>query len=338
MYKSLLIDGFLFLKTISFRKIINGFLLRVSYLFSRISGKYMHWGQPESLSIEPTNLCNLKCPECPSGNNNLTRPRLFLSLEKFKTLIDENYQTLSYLQLFFQGEPFLHPKLFELLSYVTAKKIYTVTSTNGLFLTVGNCEKLINSGLQRIIISVDGTTHETYEKYRVGGNLDTVLSGIENLSAARRTLKSQTPFIILQFVVFKTNEHQIDDIKKLSKKLGIDKLNIKSAQIDNFEKGNPMIPENEKYSRYRKQSDGNYLLNRNPKFKCKRIWNGSVVSADLKLLPCCFDKNGNYTYADLIDESVQSSWKSTTAKLFRKKVWENFNGFKICRNCTEGLK
>jgi MoaA/NifB/PqqE/SkfB family radical SAM enzyme len=337
-YGTYILDVFAFFKTLTLKKIINGILLRVSYFLSKKSGKYMHWGQPESLSIEPTNLCNLKCPECPSGNNSMTRPRLFLSLENFKKVINGSYITLAYLQLFFQGEPFLHPKLLEFIKYATSKKVYTATSTNGLFLNPENCTKIIESGLQRIIISVDGTTQETYEKYRVGGSLDSVLKGIKNLIDARKSRKSKTPFIIMQFVVFSTNEHQIAAIKQLAKLLKVDKLELKTAQIDDFKNGNPLIPKNTKYSRYLKQGNGSYKLKRNENFKCRRIWNGSVVSADNCLLPCCFDKNAKYTYNSLNNKPLETIWKGEIAQEFRKKVWQNYTGFDICRNCTEGLK
>lgn len=338
MTKGEIIDAFIFLKTLTLKKISNGFLLRLSYNLSKIWSKYIHWGQPESLSIEPTNLCNLKCPECPSGNNSMTRPRLFMPLEKYKSLIDESKNTLAYLQLFFQGEPFLHPKLFDLIHYATSHGIYTVTSTNGQFLRSENCDKIVNSGLQRIIISVDGTTQESYEKYRVGGSLDLVVSGISNLVASKKKLKSHTPFIIMQFVVFATNEHQISEVQQLAERLQVDKLELKTAQIENFEQGNPLIPKNDKFSRYALQKQGTYKLKRKKGFKCKRIWLGSVISADNALLPCCFDKNAQHAYSTLHKGSLTKAWKQSTARDFRMKVWNDSHEFDMCHNCSEGLQ
>lgn len=338
MTKGERIDAVVFFKTLTFKKIINAFLLRFSYLISSTFNTFLHWGKIESLSIEPTNLCNLKCPECPSGNNSMTRPRVFLSLLEYEKTIDNVADHLSYLQLFFQGEPFLHPKIFDFITYASSKNIYTSTSTNGQFLTKTNCEKIVKSGLHRIIISADGATQEIYEKYRVGGSLDLVTTGISEMVNAKANLKSKTPFIIMQFVVFASNEHQIEDMKNLAMFLNVDKLEIKTAQIDNFENGNPLIPKNNKYSRYRADKTGVFYLKRKSNFKCQRIWNGSVVSAENKLLPCCFDKNAEFPYNEKLNNNISLTWKNPKAKAFRKQVWSGQNPFPMCANCTEGLK
>lgn len=338
MNKKELIDAFVFFKTLTFRKIINGFLLRLSFFVSKFVGSYVHWGALESLSIEPTNLCNLKCPECPSGNNAMTRPRLYLAKKDFENTINQVANHLSYLQLFFQGEPFLHPKIFEYIAFAKERNIYTSISTNGQFLGVTNCEKIVNSGLQRLIISMDGTTQDVYEKYRVGGSLGLVINGIENLLETKRQLKSKTPFVIMQFVVFSTNEHQVPAVKALAKSLHVDKLEIKTAQIDNFENGNTLIPNNKKFSRYIENEKGLFTLKRKSKFKCWRVWNGSVLSAENKILPCCFDKNGAYAYNEFEGTSLQMNWKGEKARLFRKQVWKKNNEIDMCKNCTEGLR
>ncbi len=313
-------------------------LLRLSYFLSRISGSIIRWGLPESLSIEPTNLCNLKCPECPSGNNSLNRPRLFLAETSYRNLIDKNNKQLAFLQLYFQGEPFLHPKIYQYIHHAVKNRIYTATSTNGQFLNLENCLKLVDSGLQRLIVSIDGTTQESYEKYRVGGSLDQALTGIENLIAAKKQRKKRTPAVIIQFVVFKTNEHQIPEIKQLAKKLQVDALKLKSPQLEDFENGHPLMPETKKYNRYIKNASGTYSLNKNKQVKCKRAWNGAVLTADNRLIPCCFDKKAQHAYGTLTNETLATLWKSKKADWFIKTVWSKNNPVEMCKNCTEGLK
>lgn len=330
-------EAVVFIQSLTAKKILNSILLRTSYLLSKRFKMHYHWGKPEFLTIEPTNLCNLKCPECPSGNNQMTRSRLFLSESNYLQCIEEFGEYLINLQLFFQGEPFIHPKIFDFISQATNHGIYTSTSTNGHFLTEVNCNKIVNSGLKRLIISVDGASQATYEKYRVGGSLDTVLRGIDNMVEARNKAGMHYPTIIIQFVVFKTNEHEILAIKKLAKKANVDRLELKSAQIDQFEKGNKLIPTLNRYSRYIKVKEGVFKLKRKDGFKCKRIWNGAVISAQGQMLPCCFDKNADYAY-DSENNASQFTWKTERAKLFRKQVWHNSNQIKMCQNCSEGLK
>jgi len=333
-----LFDLYFFVSKLSVRKIWNGFIIRLSYRVSIITGTYIHWGKPESLSIEPTNLCNLKCPECPSGNNRMTRPRLFLPEPDFKKAVEESAPWLSFLQLYFQGEPFLHPKFIDFIGFASSKNIYTSTSTNGHFLTHENCQKIVQSGLNRLVISIDGTTQESFEKYRVGGSLDLVVEGITRLIEAKKALKKRTPYIIIQFVVFSTNEHQINEIRKLARSLQVDSLKLKSAQIEDYKNGNPLIPSNPKYSRYKQKPDGQFYLNRNENFKCRRIWQSAVISAQGELLPCCFDKNSEHLYNSIKENDIGILWKGTKVALFRKRVWNRDSSIKMCSNCTEGLK
>ncbi|MDA3892351.1 MAG: radical SAM protein [Salinivirgaceae bacterium] len=337
MTLAVIVDGIQFLKTLTAKKIINGLLLRTSYLISKISNNYIHWGTLESLSIEPTNLCNLKCPECPSGNNKMLRPRLFISENNFDHTIRQVSECLTYLQLFFQGEPLMHPKIYNYIKKSTTKKIYTSISTNGQFLSLENSTKIVQSGLHRIIVSIDGATQQVYEKYRVGGDLTLAKNGIKNLIAERKRLKSKTPYIIMQFVVLAYNEHQITEIKALAQTLNADKLQLKSAQISDTKEKASLVPKKAKYSRYIKNSDGNFSLKRNRKFKCKRVWFGSVISANNELLPCCFDKDANHSYAELSKVDIKYAWKGILAKDFRIKVWNNHNSIDICKNCSEGL-
>lgn len=330
--------GVLFIQTLTFKKLVNALLIRVSYVLSILLHKQMHWGKPESLSIEPTNLCNLKCPECPSGNNSMTRSRLFLSKHNFERTIDASFKYLSYLQLYFQGEPFMHPKLTEYIKLATSKNVFTTTSTNGHFLDAATCQKIIDSGLHQLIVSIDGTSQQSYSKYRVGGDLEQVKKGIRLLQQAKEQHKSRVPHIVIQFVVFSTNEHEIGAIKQLATALNVTDLRLKSAQIEDFKKGHSLMPKNAKYNRYKQQDDGTYKLNRKSNFKCFRVWSGSVLSANNELLPCCFDKDATHAYASLNNEGLFDVWKNKESKSFRQKVWRNPEEISMCTNCTEGLK
>lgn len=331
-------DAFLFFKTITFSKIWNGFLLRFSYFFSFISGKSIHWGFPEFLSIEPVNLCNLHCPECPTGNNQLTRNKTYFSLPAYIQLIEQTKRHLSFLQLYFQGEPFLHPKIFDFIKIAVNQKIYTATSTNGHYLTIENCHRIIDSGLHRLIISMDGTTQETYGMYRVGGSLETVIQGLKNLQSAKKERKSNYPFTILQFVVFKNNEHQLNEIRQLAKELKVNQLVLKSAQLENYKQGNPLMTSLEKYNRYKKSATGTWKIKRKNNFKCRRIWKGAVISATQDVLPCCFDKNANHAYGNLSTDSLAGLTTGKTLHQLRQWVWgAPENRPHMCDNCTEGM-
>jgi MoaA/NifB/PqqE/SkfB family radical SAM enzyme len=202
-------DALNFLSKLTFTRLLNVMLVVGSYIISKITQRSSHWGTPLSISFEPTTSCNLRCPECPSGLRSFTRPTGMLPDELFKSTIDQLHRRLLYLIFYFQGEPYLHPRFLDLVRYAVKKGIYTATSTNAHFLNEDNARKTVESGLDRIIISIDGTTQETYQAYRVGGQLDKVLEGTRNLVKWKKQLKSKTPFIIFQFLVVRPNEFTI---------------------------------------------------------------------------------------------------------------------------------
>jgi radical SAM protein with 4Fe4S-binding SPASM domain len=219
--------------------------------------------------------------------------------------------------------------------YARKKKIYTTTSTNAHFLTDNLARKTVESGLDRIIISLDGLDQDTYEKYRIGGSVEKVLEGTRNLVKWKKELKSFKPFIILQFIVFSTNEHQVPALKQLARDLGVDKLEIKTAQLYNFEEGNSLLPENKSFSRYRQKSAGKYIINNPLNNHCFRMWRGCVVTWDGLVVPCCFDKDAEHRLGDLKKDSFKTIWKGRPYDNFRQKLFASRRGIDICRNCTE---
>lgn len=328
-------DGLRILRKISLRRLVNLARLYGSYYYSRHMGGFAHIGRPFTASIEPTTSCNLRCPECPSGLRQFTRPTGKMTLELYRRVIDELGPELFYLILYFQGEPFLNPLFFNMVDYARQKGIYTATSTNAHFLNDRFAEKTVRSGLDRIVISLDGTDQETYEKYRVGGKLDKVLEGVSNLVKWKRKLRSSTPFVVLQFIVFSSNEHQLDEVRKLARETGVDKLELKTAQVYDYEEGNELIPENQEYSRYKRSDNGKYRINNSLNNHCFRMWRGCVITWDGLVVPCCFDKDASHRLGDFKKQSFKEIWNSETYRNFRKRVFSERAGIDICRNCTE---
>lgn len=309
-----------------------------SYHYSRLAKKPLHWAMPMSIAIEPTTSCNLRCPECPSGLRSFTRPTGMLQSELFKMTIDELADTLSYLTFYFQGEPYLHPQFLELVQYAASRKIYTATSTNAHYLTDEMAKKTIESGLDRLIISIDGTTQDTYEAYRVGGKLDKVIEGAKNIIRWKRELKSITPFVVFQFLVVKPNEHQIEAVYKLAKEIGIDHVALKTAQIYDYKNGSELIPTIDKYSRYQKMGDGTYSIKSELLSHCWKMWQSCVITWDGKVVPCCFDKDAHYVMGDLTQQSFKEIWQSEKYNSFRASILRSRNEIEMCKNCTEGTK
>ncbi len=331
-------DSTNFLSKLTPRRVYNAAQVLASYYASRVSGWPSHRGMPISLSIEPTTACNLRCPECPSGLRSFTRPTGKLSDALFQKIVDEVQATLVYLLFYFQGEPFLHPQLLHWVRYASGRGIYTATSTNAHFLNDDTARRTVESGLDRLVISIDGTTQETYEAYRVGGKLEKVIAGTKNIIRWKKTLRSRTPHVVFQFLVVRPNEHQIEEVQLLAKQLGVDAVGLKTAQIYDYEQGSDLIPTLTQYARYRRKSDGSYAI-KNPLLNhCWKMWHSAVITWDGQVVPCCFDKDAHHTLGDVGERSFAEIWRSVPYQSFRQTLLRSRSKIDICQNCTEGTK
>ena len=320
------------------RRMSNSLRVLSSYYHSRSRSLVRHRGMPISISFEPTTSCNLRCPECPSGLRSFTRPTGMLEKALYDKVLDELAPTLLYLTLYFQGEPYLHPDFFDLILTGTKHNIYTATSTNAHYLDSDNARNTVESGLDRIIISIDGLDQETYEQYRVGGRLEQVIEGTKNLIHWKKALGSLTPHIIFQFVVFRQNEDQIGKLKKLGEEIGVNEVAIKTAQIYDYEKGSDLIPVNNRYSRYELNGDGSWKIKNKLLDHCWKMWHSSVVTWDGKVVPCCFDKDAKHIMGDTKKQRFGEIWNSPKYDEFRKSLLRSRSDIDICTNCTEGTK
>ena len=317
---------------------INLIGLGSSYTLSRLSRGKFQFGKPFSLSIEPTTACNLGCPECPSGLKQFSRPTGKLNVELNAKILREVAGHVFYINYYFQGEPFLHPDFLELIKQAKKHQIYTATSTNAHFIDEKKAEEIVKSGLDRLIISIDGITQKNYEQYRVHGDLSKVISGTEHLVIAKKRLNSSTPHLIFQCLAVKPNEDEIPAIINLGHEIGVDEVRIKTAQLYEYKQGNPLMPSNEEYSRYKLQKDGTYSLKYKTGNNCWRMWSGSVITWNGRVVPCCFDKDAVHQLGDLSNSTFSEVWKNKKYQMFRQTIFTSRNSIDICQNCSEGSK
>ncbi|MFH0892869.1 MAG: radical SAM/SPASM domain-containing protein [Bacteroidota bacterium] len=320
---------------VTLRKIFHAFANFSSYVLSNFFKVAVVWGMPCIVTIEPTNRCNLNCPECPSGNKSMTRKRGDIDKHFFYSLIDQIKKSTSALTLYFQGESYLHPDIFEIATYASSCKIIVNVSTNGHFLEIENAKKTVDSKMDHVIISLDGFSQKDYQKYRIGGDMQKVLNGIKNLRLARTEKKSLRPFITAQVLVLKSNEKHLSEIKRIAIEHGADRVVFKSAQFYDLQNASDLLPENPYWTRYRKDENGNFKIKNKIRNRCKRLWTNPVVTWDGMMIPCCFDKDATFPLADLTKIKSKDAWKSPSFNLFRKQVLHSRKKVQICCNCTE---
>lgn len=331
---SLINEGIKFGKPVKYEagRILNAVSISCSYIASSVLHKPIIYGMPPAVGIELTNHCNLRCPECPSGNGTMKRAKGFMDPIFFREFMKELTPSLLSASLYFQGEPMLHPEFSSFL-YETST-IYNIVSTNGHFLTAENCDLVAGSGLRRIIISLDGLDQATYSIYRVNGNLEKVFGGIRTLTEAKRKFRSRL-IIEIQMLVSRYNENQIPQARELARKIGV-KLVLKSMQIQAKESVAYWLPEDSRYARYVREQGGCEIRSSFPK-RCARLWFNPVITWDGRVIPCCFDKDAEYVMGDLRKSSFHEIWLGEKFMNFRKRVLRQRDEIEMCRNCTSGL-
>ncbi len=320
------------------RRLWNAVQVLASYYLTRLLKRPICWGLPISISVEPTTACNLRCPECPSGLRAFSRPTGNLHTDFFRRVVDELGRDTYSLYLYFQGEPYLHPAFLDMVQYAHERGLFTTTSTNGHFLDTKRARRTVEAGLDRLIVSVDGTTQETYEKYRVGGQLERVLQGIREVAYWKRCLRSRRPHLIVQFLVLRNNEHQVDAIHHLAQQCGANEVRLKTAQVYDYEHGHPLIPTQHRYARYVQRADGTWAPQHALLNHCWRLWHTCVITWNGTVVPCCFDKDASYPMGDLKTTPFRQIWHGKSYRQFRQRLLQGRSQIDICTNCAEGCR
>ncbi len=348
----------------SWRRLWNCVKVLSSMAVSWLVRRPVVWGQPFMLMVEPTNFCNLKCPLCPSGNGEMTRRRGNMELTDFKDLIDQVGDHLVLLMLWNQGEPFINKCFVEMVRYAHSKRIPTLTSTNGHYIRdLEQAKSVVESGLDEIIVSLDGVDQETYETYRVGGKIERVLTGARLLSQAKRELRSETPLVNLQFIVFSHNEKDLAEAERIAHEVGADKFLVKTAQVYSAADAEQFLPQDGEFRRYQQSKEGglngdaggttddpgnNLVVKGQPARGCKVLWYSSMVNWNGAVAPCCFDKDVDFEMGRTsVSDSETSShsaqpfkeiWRGRAYMDFRERVLADRAAFDMCRNCSEGYR
>jgi radical SAM protein with 4Fe4S-binding SPASM domain len=326
-------------KNLTEKKIKNFFLARKEKAEGVIEVKSL----PYYLVIEPTNSCNLACPLCPTGAKNSVRKKGLMNLSNFFKLIDDLDDYCIELALQNWGEPTLNKKLPEMIRYCSDRNIYTVLSTNfSIIYKDEYLENLLKSGLSFLHIDLDGLDQKTYEKYRVKGNVEIVLSNIKRISALKKKLNLTKPYLHCSMLAMSHNEHQLEDFIKMKKELDVDEVSVDKIQINpNLSSSKKWLPKNKEliYESY----PGGKASSKSSTFKslkkCNWPWSGFVINWDGSISPCCIVDDPNADFGNIFNNNIKEIWnneffKSSRAEFVDRKKITKFNICNICKNET----
>jgi MoaA/NifB/PqqE/SkfB family radical SAM enzyme len=282
------------------RKLMN--LARVE--IERKRKKIRLKSRPYILFLDPTNFCNLRCPLCPTGVNDLGRKQSMLALDKFKKYIDPHLPYLLEVNLHNWGESLLNKEVFDMIRYARDNNVGTNMSSNFSMATEHHIDQLLDAGLEYLIISLDGTSQESYEQYRVRGDYEKVVANARMLIEKRNARGLKYPFVEWQFIVMKQNEDEVEQAEKISQDIGIDLLRFIHVGIpydfaDKDELKDKWYPE-----QFGKSSEKE---KKRPEFKpspCFYLYRSMIVNSNGGVSPCCEVYQENRDFDSLEDHDV----------------------------------
>lgn len=294
-------------------------------------------GGPVSIAIEPTNICNLRCPLCATGTGTLKRPKGSMKINDFKKIIDMLPGSVTDLYLWGQGEPFMAPDFLNMVQYASRHGFRTFVSSNGHFLD--DIYGIIESGLYCLILSLDGVDEEIYKSYRIGGDFDRVVNGIKNISEAVKN-NGQGPLIALQYLVTQKNAADMNKFMSFADDIGADRVVFKTLQAASIKNGELHLPDNINYTRYRKNNRGMIETDRSwfLKNRCLRLYYSFQIDWQGNILPCCFDKDSRYIMGNVYEDTVNNIWNSEKYRYFRHMLNKKGRVLSMCKDCSEGLR
>ncbi|MBU1164344.1 radical SAM protein [Patescibacteria group bacterium] len=294
---------------------------------------------PEGVMVEPASVCNLKCVLCPiSKEGAISRKNKFIKLKQFKKTFRIARLFIKYITFWNYGEPLLNKDLSQMINFVARFGVNTQVSTNGLVFDHDNIEKILKSGLSKLIISVDTYDSREYAKYRRGGNFDLLERNIKKILYIKSRVKTNTS-IALQFIISRHNQEEVNKIKSFFKKFNADELIIKTIGV-----GSAFIRPSDQELYF---LPTNNFLRYNPKtltvkdksnLRCKYVWKRMVICSDGAILPCCRDQVGKFTLGNAFRGSLLMQFNTYKYLKFRKEILDIQKNEIMCLRCSEDIK
>jgi len=289
---------------------------------------------PVHVTVEPTNLCDQRCPICETGNRTLARPRGSMKLAAYYRLVDQLSQHAHTLMFYFMGEPFLHPDAYLMIQHAKSRGMFVTACTDGNHV---NGEALVRSGIDEVSWQLGGATQSTHKMYRVGGRLDHALANLSAAVAEKRRLGVARPQLRLGLIVMRHNEHEIEDFARLAKEVGADACDIVKPCVRNKAEAERFMPTDPTYWQYDKglfERTGRLRPLVDLRNSCHWIWHSTVITWDGRVLPCCRDPHGQHAMGNVFEQPLSRIWNNPAYRTYRRTILTAQSRVDICKLCS----
>ncbi|MCP4903308.1 MAG: radical SAM protein [bacterium] len=282
-------------------------------------------GRPFVFSVETTSVCNLKCSMCP--HKDMTRNYEMMDYEVFCRVIREVEDYNGLIWLHNLGEPLAHPRIMEMIRFVKDRGLRCGLSTNATLLDDERSDQLLSSGLDKIILCMDGITKESYERLRVGARFESVVTNIERFLRLRKERKLTKPQAVVQLIYMKQTEPQVREFHARWRPLA-DRVLLKrfSTWADQVESISQLSTEKHRYE----------LAHIKPgvRYPCAYLWRNLVVTASGDVIPCCMDYDARMVMGNVMQNTLAEIWRGEKyLRLRRDHIEGRFTS--TCESCKE---
>lgn len=260
---------------------------------------------PYRYYIDPTNICILHCPLCATGLGMLGRTKGMIRYEDYTRIVDQVAPYAYVLELYNWGEPFLHPRIFDIIGYAHKKRISVRLSSNLNRFDRQAAAQTVACGLDRLIVSVDGASQAIYEQYRRGGDLQRVSEHLQWLVEEKRRQRSATPFILVRMLVTRKNEQEIAAVRQLARELGADGFTTAPILVDTQDAAlaREWLPSEAALSVY--DYGAQQIENT---WACDDLWEAMTINWDGGVAPCCWVHQQCHDLDNVLDKSIAEVW------------------------------
>ena len=304
------------------KRLLNIFVVNAS----RLLGLKRTFGHPFCMIVDPCTFCNLKCPLCIQGSQKGKFEQRVFDFSLFEKVMKHYGPWLTHLYLYSWGEPFLNKRIYDMIALAKRYDIDVTISTN---LNVGDPQRIVDSGLDHLACSLDGATQETYEKYRVGGNLDAALDRAREIVRLRKESGAGTPTLTWQYLFFEHNAHEAEAAKAIADEIGFEYfytlpgfVHIEHPIIKpiggKLSTAVTSCPPHEPPPSSKSKSDGRRrrFLNRKDQ-GCAWLYSSITLDPSGNVFPCCLLWSESHSFATINGTNIGSIYNSENFRRYR---------------------